>query len=363
MKNNDILPVVGTGRTRMLLKISILSAGLGFATHWFAVAFAINARSIPYLQEMMSSAIALGLYINVLGIDTSLFKKSLGVITKVLLFGVPLKIVLPGFILTQLSPSVAPIAYLCSTVIAQIDPIAAAKSVDSNNMSKKSETILRAWSSFDDPITVLFAFYIFLPLVVVTDFSFNQYLLRISTDIFSCVAAYYIYKIYRKKFNNLYENAKICIEVGSLVIIIVYSVLSSSFILPAFVGIFLRPIAPEKLETVISAIFYFSVIVIGLLSANLRLDWLSGGILAFSTFFLGQVIVTLLFLKDSLVNKARVMFGHQNGMTAILLTVAIEVSGLDKTRDLLSVTLPAIIIIALFYFGSNYILDRTLPRP
>ena len=127
-----------------MLKLSILSLGLGFAAHWFAVAFGINARTIPYIEEIMNTAIAVSLYINVLSIDKALFKINLGVILRILVLGVPIKIVLPGLILTLLSPSVAPVAYLCATVIAQMDSIAAAKSLDNSKISKKSETILRA---------------------------------------------------------------------------------------------------------------------------------------------------------------------------------------------------------------------------
>lgn len=261
-------------------------------------------------------------------------------------------------ILTLLSPRVAPVAYLCASVIAQMDPIAAAKSLDKSKISKKSETILRAWTSFDDPISILFAFYIFLPLLVSNNFSFSQYFVRIAADLVGCLTVYYC----SKWLNTIDTDIKKNLEIIFIVIIIVYSVLSDSFILSAFAGLFLRPIASEKLEIIISPIFYFSVIVIGLLSTNRSFDWLSGGILAFSTFFLGQVIVTFLFLKESMANKARVMFGHQNGMTAILLTVAIEISGSEKKRDLLSVTLPAIILIALFYFMSNYLLDRNFPH-
>lgn len=350
--------VIYTSVSKML-KLGILSLGLGFASHWFAVWFGINVRNIPYLEEMMNTAIALSLYINVLAIDKTLFKSNLGLIGRVLVFGVPIKIILPGFLLALFSPSIAPIAYLCATVIAQMDPIAAAKSLDNSKISRKSETILRAWTSFDDPITVLFAFYIFLPLLVSTNLSVSQYFVRIAADIVGCLTVYYL----SKWLNTIHTDTKKYLEIIFIVIIIIYSVLSDSFVLPAFSGIFLRPIASEKLEVIITPIFYLSVIVIGLLSTNLSLDWLSGGILAFSTFFLGQVIVTLLFIKESIANKARVMFGHQNGMTAILLTVAIEVSGSEKTRNMLSVTLPAIILIALFYFSTNYLLDRTLPRP
>ncbi|MGI8500045.1 MAG: cation:proton antiporter [Hassallia sp.] len=190
------------------------------------------------------------MYINVLSIDTEVFKKCLYPILKVIFIGVPIKIVLPGFILASLSPGIAPIAYLSATVIAQIDPIAASKSLNNNNISKKSETILRAWSSFDDPITVLFAFYIFLPLVVSSKLNFNQYLLHIATEIIICFLVYHLFKIYKIKSNGLDENIKIGIEITALTGIISYSILSGSFVLPAFVGIFLRPLASEKFEAV-----------------------------------------------------------------------------------------------------------------
>ena len=419
--------------SKNFLKLIFTATLLGLAAYFLALSLDINARHVPYLQEIMYATIAVGLYINIVSIDTKIFKINLDSIFKVILLGVPLKIILPGFLLSYLSPGVAPIAYLCATVIAQIDPIAAAHFLNYSNISKKSETILRAWSSFDDPITVLFAFYIFRPIILSVDFNFNEYLFRIGHDIIICFVVYFIYIIYKAIYNKYIESGKvkrdqlvgnpdpkliatpltaflrnaprkrfdrglkpkyskgnraaqltsnlqqrspsssacetrkekikspILLDTIAIVGIIIYSILSASFILPAAIGLFIRPFKGEKLTKINSAIFYFSVVILGLLSANLSLDWNSGLILAFSTFFLAQVLVTLLFIKDSTESKTRVMFGHQNGMTAMLLTVAIEVSGSEKTAQLLSVTLPAIICIAIFYFASNYILDILMP--
>ncbi|BDA68450.1 hypothetical protein CAL7716_026160 [Calothrix sp. PCC 7716] len=344
----------------MLIRLSIISAILGLTSHWLGALFNIDAAHIPYLQTLMNIAIIIGLYINVLSIDTTLLKTCLGSVITVICIGVPVKILLSGFLLASFSPKLAPIAYLCATVIAQIDPIAASKSLQTTKVSPKSETILRAWSSFDDPVTVLFAFYIFLPALIFQNSNISQYVVKIATDILSCALAYCLYRLYidNRRVSLLSDSVKTTIEVTCLVAIMIYSLISGSFLLPAFVGFFLRPFAPEKLEPVISVIFYFSVVVIGLLCTNISLNWLSGGILAFSMFFIAQVLVAVLFLKDSMANKLKVMFGHQNGMTAILLTVAIELSGFDKTGDLLAVTLPAIILIALFYFSTNFLLDR-----
>ncbi|OKH52218.1 hypothetical protein NIES2101_15440 [Calothrix sp. HK-06] len=344
----------------MLIRLSIISAILGLTSYWFGALFNIDAAHIPYLQTLMNIAIIIGLYINVLSIDTTLLKTCLGSVITVICVGVPVKILLPGFLLASFSPKLAPIAYLCATVIAQIDPIAASKSLQTTKVSPKSETILRAWSSFDDPVTVLFAFYIFLPLIVFQNSNISEYVVKIATDILSSALAYYLHRLYidNRRVSLLSDSAKTTIEVTCLVAIMIYSLITGSFLLPAFVGFFLRPFSPEKLEPVISVIFYFSVVVIGLLCTNISLDWLSGGILAFSMFFMAQVLVTVLFIKDSMADKLKVMFGHQNGMTAILLTVAIELSGFDRTEDLLAVTLPAIILIALFYFSTNFLLDR-----
>ncbi|MDY6901967.1 MAG: hypothetical protein SWZ49_28425 [Cyanobacteriota bacterium] len=320
----------------------------------------IDARNITYLQQMMYVSIAVGLYINILSIDTNIFKTCFNSIAKVVLVGVPIKIVLPGFLLSLFSPHIAPIAYLCSTVIAQIDPIAADKFLENSKISKKSETILRAWSSFDDPITVLFAFYIFLPALLLTNFNIKEYLIKIVLDIFSCLLVYSFYFIYKRniKTSTTYQSF---VQIILIVAIIIYSVVFNSFILPAVAGLFLRPFAPEKFSIINSGIFYISAIILGIFAANIQLDWYSGLILAASTFFLAQVFVTFIFIKDSIESKSRVMFGHQNGMTAMLLTVAIEISASQKTDELLGVTLPAIVWVAVFYFGVNYLLNLCLP--
>jgi hypothetical protein len=360
--NDGNIKIVEAGVLIMLVRLSIISAILGLISYWLGTSLNIDAARIPHLQTLMNIAIIIGLYINVLSIDTSLLKSCLGSVIKVICIGVPIKILLPGFILASLNPKLAPIAYLCATVIAQIDPVAASKSLQTAKVSRKSETILRVWSSFDDPVTVLFAFYVLLPPILSQDSNLSQYVAKIATDIFTCALAYYLHKIYvdNKRVNVMRDSVKTVIEATCLVAVMIYSFKSGSFLLPAFVGFFLRPFPPEKLEPVISAIFYFNVVVIGLLCTNIHLNWLSGGILAFSMFFIAQVLVAVLFLKDSILNKLKVMFGHQNGMTAILLTVAIEVSGFDRTGDLLSVTLPAIILVALFYFATNYVIDSKI---
>ena len=61
-----------------------------------------------------------------------------------------------------------PAAFLLALTVAQIDPLAVANLLtgDSSHLSDRARTILSAWSSFDDPMTVLlsiYALYFFIP--------------------------------------------------------------------------------------------------------------------------------------------------------------------------------------------------------
>ena len=135
----------------------LIGVGGYLCSAWLSSAYDFHVYGLPWLQPLMYIAIAVGLYLNVAEIQLDELKKSLKIIAAILCLGVPIKIIIPGLIL---SPFLSlPVALLCATVIAQIDPILAAKNIVPQRFGPRSATILRCWSSFDDPITLLFAFY------------------------------------------------------------------------------------------------------------------------------------------------------------------------------------------------------------
>jgi NhaP-type Na+/H+ or K+/H+ antiporter len=329
---------------------------LGLSAYIVAALFNLNVRNLPYLQQIMYAAIAVGLYINVASIEIDSFKKELKQITAVLVFGVPIKIILPGLALAWLSPSNAKIAFLCSTVIAQIDPIVASQSFKNIKFKKSSETILRAWSSFDDPVTVLFAFYIFLPISQGNSFNFIEYFIsHILIDILVIGGIYFAYKKFLRPW---YKRAKdefvAAINTSIIGLVFAYGLLTSSFLAPAAVGLFVRPFKSSNTSNVISGIACFSAIIIGAFAANSIIDWQLGLILAMSM-LVAHALATQFLIKESSYSKLKLMFSHQNGMTAILLTIGLEVSG-QGMSNLLPITLPAIILIAFFYLFSNHVI-------
>lgn len=313
-----------------------------------------QVQSIPYLSTVMYLAVAAGLYLNVSDIDLSELIKNKLAIAAVLCVAVPVKIFIPGMALLTLQPTLGiPVAFLCATVIAHVDPILAARNIAHRQFSPKAGTILRCWSSFDDPITVLFAFYIFMPLFLNEQTSFlSQYFLELLVELLVCIGVATIFRL--QKDASIFSSTKIrkLMVIG----ICVASGLSGRFLLPASLGVMARPFDNQVKERAVNCIFAFSSFLIGALAVGIPLDWWAGIILGGSTFFLAQPAITWLLIQDTRLNRLRVMFGHQNGMTAILLTIALELK--TGTDQLLAITLPAIIAIALFYYITNYRVEQ-----
>ncbi len=315
-----------------------------------------QVQSIPLLPTAMYFAVSVGLYLNVSDIEITELLKNGRAIALVLLIGVPLKILLPGLALSALMPALGTVAvFLCATVIAQIDPILAAKNIDPKRFSQKSGTILRCWSSFDDPITVLFAFYIFLPLSLNEQTQYiGRYVAELGLEISVCLGLVWLLNVQRRLFLLQTDRIRRMVVIATCVA----SGLAARFLLPASLGLMADPFSARTKEKILNWIFGFSSFVIGALATDVPLKVQAGVALGAATFFVAQPLVALLFIRDSKANLLRVMFGHQNGMTAILLTIALELQ-LENVQ-LLSITLPAIVAIAVFYATVNYWLDRRL---
>ena len=393
----------------------ILSAGLmGILTFVGAGYLHLHFGAMPHFELIVRSAIVAGLYISMLEVDVQSLWHCRGPIARVLLVGLPLKVILPGLLLSHFSALDLKTACLYATVVAQIDPIATNELLRSHpHLNKTAETTLRVWSSFDNPITILLAFCIFLPWVEGNTSNLWVGVETLKQDLIPTVIGLLIYggaralftlfkqlwfkqlwfkqiwfkqisnsggKLWqpvgayldcldRKQVDTVYKVGRNLLGVVAVALILWLSIQWNSFSLPAVGGLLFKPLVfkesgtdnePERaamgdrgtasmagaksqavgsrrdrLKTVSDGLFVLTAIVIGLFAAPLDLNWRFGFGVAFSI-LIAHIFVAAFLLHDNSAqsqpwfSKVRVMLSHVNGLTAVLLTIALAAAGPDK---------------------------------
>jgi NhaP-type Na+/H+ or K+/H+ antiporter len=149
-------------RRQLLLPLLIALTGFGLAS----VIDISNLPRQPFYEPFTYTLLAIGLYGSVYGIQPKELKNHNKLIIRAVTVGVLLKTFIIGGILFLAMRR--PAAFLLALTVAQIDPLAVANLLteDSSHLSGRARTILSAWSSFDDPMTVLlsiYALYFFIP--------------------------------------------------------------------------------------------------------------------------------------------------------------------------------------------------------
>ncbi len=258
--------------------------------------------------------------------------------------------------------------FVMGLLVAQIDPLAVAALSAKSRLSPTGDGILRAWSTLDDPVTVVgaillfalqgaFGIYLGLSLVNLTidgSASFGQYLLY--NIAFVGTVTWCWQYAYRGPF---------WMKVAFTVVFIAGSVIIASVWFWMFglalIGLCMRPKEAkvyefaQKMLNVLSlvALAVAGVIVIHLLLAqgesSRDIAW---GFALGGAAFLSQMIVTVpLTRKRGLSRQDRfyLAFGHQNGITALLLGLS---------TGTIAFIVPAIIMTQVLRLISTIALDR-----
>ena len=313
--------------------------------------FLIGNTIFSYLSYTL---LAIGLFGAVSGIDLAELSRIRKSVFLVVTLGVIIKIVFIGSILFFITGNI--VSYLLACIVAQIDPLAIAKLTENpkSKLSPKAKSLLNVWASFDDPMTVLLAFYILLPLVSANKVSFSIYFLNLGLNILFALTVYLL-----KKISN---NPKY-----QMVLVILSFIISISFNLMfgiALIALFLRPdieFFKVNFQGVVSravnASYYISVAILGIIvsgGANLKL-----GIVLGVSAFLAQILVTYVLLSDfSKTDKLTLSLSQFNGITSIILSSLIVIY-YDQTFAIVSI---AILTILFLYFSSNKLLESYLNK-
>lgn len=318
----------------------------------FGVASAIDISDLPrqsFYEPFTYALLAVGLYGSVYGIHLAELQNHRRIVLQAVTFGVLLKTIIIGATLYLVTRNVS--AFLLGLTVAQIDPLSVANLLhgESSKLSSRAKTILGAWSSFDDPMTVLlsiYALYFFIPRSETGTLigSVIPFFLGLAQNLLFVLVVYFLYKLLKQNHIAL----MVLLFLSFVVAVAFHWVLGI-----AIIGLFLRP-KISQLSYIVSAAFYIAVLLLGFLLVD-GVYWVNGLVLGIGA-ILAQFMVGL-FLARDLPRDERLYlaFAQQNGITAMILALFFE-------RDLpttVGVVAPAIIFINLgYYIFNNMIFKR-----
>jgi hypothetical protein len=270
-------------------------------------------------QASSSTLLAIGLYAAVAGIDVREIRREWRTVLAAVTLGVVLKAAIIAAAAYFFGAPGAAVAIGLGIALAQIDPLSVAALSDGGHsrLSARGAALLRAWSSFDDPVTVLLMLLVAIPLLShgIDGFDAASYVVGIGANVGLLAAAYVAHRL----------------RVPALLVLITLTTTSVFFSLPlvavACAGLFLRTPAIDRwVPSVIRGAFFLSVCMLG---TFLRWDIWSvsfGAILGLATCVSQAVAALLLTVSGGFSTRDRVslMIAQESGITAIILALVLE---------------------------------------
>jgi hypothetical protein len=325
-----------------------------------------------------SFALVIGLYGSVIGIDLPSIRRRKWLAVTIITVAVPLQILATGAVMYLMYP--AAISFLLAVAIDQIDPISTATLLqDKQKMSDEAKGILRVWAAFDDPVTVLFGFFILLPLVTGKSLTGTTadplaYLGSLVLNLIPALILWLLYRYTHWLGRGVWHTPQ-SVEAGVgqgtrrapqqnywlerfpataiLSITLLYTFLTQSYLLAAIAGLLLRPIPEKYFQRVIRVLYYLIVFVVGMAIAHYGVDLRLGILLAIAEFFVVQPVSAFVMFNGRISDVVRIAYAQQNGLTTLLMGIAFESLGLR----VLHILLPAILVVNLFNLGVNKLLS------
>lgn len=308
----------------------------------------LNIRHIPGYELFQYAMLAIGLYGSVVGIELKEFHIHRPLILRAVTFGVIAKSLMTGTVVWLIFGTTE--AFLFGIVVAQIDPLAVAKLLEgkSSRFTEGGRTILRAWSSFDDPVTVLLATYVYLPLVVVgqQEFSIWSYVVQLTLNLLLAGVIYCLHRFFIKHHK---------LELALLLLAFLVAVPFQLMLGMAIIGLFLRP-RFDQLATLVHLSFLIAAAILGTL-VEITIPYILVGSLVGICAYGAQAVATFLVApRLNVVDKAFLATAQYNGITAVILALVLS----RWIPSIVSVTAVAVIVINVLYYGINHFLEQRL---
>lgn len=291
--------------------------------------------------------LAIGLYGSVSVINVGELRANRGIVFRAITIGVLVKPIIAGTIFYMFIQN--KIAYLFGVAVAQIDPLPTAALLNRKDspLSERAKAILGAWSSFDDPMTVLISLYFFAFIVPSENHPMAitmSFIKHIGADIVLASGVYFIWRVIKK-----YQWLQYVLLIAAIAVSAYFHLMLGI----AIIAIFLRPYLSDMMPRITDAAYYISLMLIGLVLKH-GVSVTQGLALSFAI-VISQMIVGM-WLTAGLDKKERISLAlaQQNGLTAIILALLFE-SGCNGTAAVIA---PAIFFINFGYFVLNSLFER-----
>ncbi len=324
----------------MLQFIFILLLGYGLQAIFNLNAYFQNASAFT---EIAIFLLVIGLYASVYEIDVQILKRNVRIVFAALTLGIFLKSIFIGGILYIFTGNT--IAFLLGVVVAQIDPLSVSYLLRNKDgsFSPTGRTILRVWSSFDDPVTVLLSLFLIGPLNLGT-FHDSQYayIQQLLFNLLYAGSIFLITKYFLKK-----DGVK---QQLLLLICIILAIIFHLTLGVAIIALFLRPTLDKVFFHGVTIAFYIAIFLLGLtmtVSSTILFYGVSLGLLGYISQIIAAFCVGRGLTRE---DKLHLSLAQYNGITSVSLGLYFQ----SYFSDLPGIVAFAVITINTLYYIMNH---------
>ncbi|NUO59885.1 MAG: hypothetical protein HOV78_24745 [Hamadaea sp.] len=323
----------------------LATAAAGFGAAWLSGTHPAEIIAYAAYPYVTATLLAIGLYGSAYGIDLTEARRDRRLILLAVTVGVLVKATLIGVVLALAWRD--PLFLLLGIVVAQIDPLSVAAALGDGRMSGRARSLLAAWASFDDPLTVVLAVS---AASVVGGLrghpgdgvlaGLSAYAVELGANLALAVGAFLAYH---------YGPKRTWWRVGLLVLAAVVAVWQLWLLAIALVGLFLRPRRlAAALPTMVNIALGGAVLLLGALLIG-GVDPLRGLTLGLAAFAAQWVVGGWLTRGLPTLDRAQLRLAQQNGITAIVLALKLE----PTFRGVVAVVAPAIVVTNVTHLIAN----------
>jgi hypothetical protein len=276
----------------------------------------------------ITTLLAIGLFASVYGISRKELRGNAWRVLAAVSLGVAGKAFLTGGIMVLAYGGAGYL--LLGVAVAQIDPLSVAASIQDYRMSERAKALLLAWASFDDPVTILLVAYLasLLPAarlhgaVALALTGGESYLWQVALNsalVLGAGLAWYLLAVRARLDRTFRGTIALCAILAGLIAVAVSFGLLIGI---GLCGLFFRPQVERLLSHVVNLAFYTAAFLLGMLLVT--------GVDVPAGLLLGATVFTIQLAAGWLIghglprgDRAHLVLGQQNGLTAIALALAL----------------------------------------